>query len=281
MSLLNLFSDGFYSAREEYDDRDYELAGGEFKLPQASSTYWDKQTQYNQTLVSKVSCTVHAAAGAFSDQTGNQLTTEQLIEIWSLALKDGASNSWGWFVNKAVQLIRKYMNNLGYDVVTFRMVLCSDEFYEALKKGYSVVTGYRGNKNYNLDLEADGILDGDSFPNSTYGHSIRMINENSNSIKIIVDNYKGRKYNTYSIKKGNLEPLWKNGVFFNSGYIFANRQDFIEKDKEKIHDLWVQNIINEMKAAGVQTDPFKTDSTKYLDVGVAKKMFDYWMSKRN
>jgi len=100
----------------------------------------------------------------------------------------------------------------------------SNDFALALRMGYSVVTGYRGNSKFNTDRDDDNVLDGTAFGGPTYAHCLRVAYSVGDDKDIIIDNYKGRKSNVYKAKSDNWADLAGNGVFFRSGYIFiANR----------------------------------------------------------
>ena len=50
----------------------------------------------------------------------------------------------------------------------------------------------------------------------------------SDSVNLVVDNYPERKFNEYKVSRATFEKLWANGVFFNSGYLFATRDAFLD-----------------------------------------------------
>jgi len=225
--------DPYFGALEEkIDERDYQLCSGMLNLPEPSCTFDNERIEYEQNEVSNVSCTLHGALGALSDNLGIRFSLEERKELWKRALELGAQEGFGWYVNQAVNLVRDFAREKGYDVLTFRVMLGSEEFYEAIKLGYSVTTGYRGNGNYNRDIKADAVLDGTDFGKTTYGHCLRMLKDQP---KEMVDNYPQSRPNSniYRIKIGNLPSLLKNGYFFTSGHVFVNRADF-----QKENPIW-------------------------------------------
>lgn len=262
---------------ESLDVRDYQLAAGILNIPTPSNTF-DGIT-YEQDLVSNVSCTIHSAIGAVSDLLGERFTTDFIKKVWEYSKTRGAQEGWGYYVDKAVQDVRRKVNETGKypELVTFRLVLCSEDFWEAIKLGYSVSTGYRGNQNFNKDFLDDGILDGQDFTNLTYGHAIRITRKDDSSIQMVVDNYPSREHNTYTVKKEVFKKLWENKVFFNSGYIFATRESFVESHLIGV-PTWGKDIAEEMKDAGVENKPIRPvgEMPLYELLLAVKKMVKFW-----
>lgn len=278
--MENLLKPDYFGALEDRcDQRDYELAAGKLSLPKPSHIFDVSKIEYEQPEVSTVSCTLHGALGSLSDTLGIRFSLEERKELWARAIELGAKEGWGWYGNSAVNLTRAFARENGYDVLTFRVALGSEEFYEAINLGYSVCTGYRGNGNYNRDIEADAVLDGTDFGTTTYGHYLRMTKDHP---KTMVDNYPVTRpgSNIYTIKEGNLPALLDGNYFFKNGYIFVNRADFIQSNPE-----WVQALIDDFTKAGVTTDPktmIKLAGDKELPIyqlwGIVKKLID---SKEN
>ena len=244
----------FGAKGDSFDERDYQLAAGIVELPKPAHTFYDQQNTYEQNLVSPMSCTIHAAIGAASDLLGIRFNTSFIQSLWEYAKTRGASDTEGYYVDKAVQDVRKKVNEVGIypEILSFRLTLCSEEFWQAIDAGYSVATGYRGNADYNKDFLTDGILDGTDFGSLTYGHSLRFVKDkDSDEIKVIVDNYPERKFNVYKIKRETLQKLWENQVFFTSGYVFATRESFVQPQL-KVSD-WAVKSVEKAKAKNVAT----------------------------
>ena len=211
---------------ETADVRDYQLAAGVLNIPTPSSKF--KDITYEQDEVSNCSCTLHGALGTLSDLLGIKFSLEERKELWRRAVEMGAQEGIGWYVDKAVKLVRDFAREKGYDILYFRVMLGSEEYADAIKKGYSVVTGYRGNATYNNDID-DGFLDGSDFTNTTYGHCLRLTEDMElRSNESLIDNYpiSRPKSNIYRVTDSNLKKLRENSVFFNYGYLFVNRKDF-------------------------------------------------------
>jgi hypothetical protein len=235
------------------DDRetDYQLVAGELKLPKPRMTFWDKQLQYHQPEVSGVSCTIHGAMGAVSDLVGVQFDLVLRKSLWQEALVRGADPAVGWYIARAVDLIRQRAKESGApELVSFRVDLGSKEFEQVIDLGYSVVAGFRGNSAYGED-KADGVLDGTSFPNTTYGHCIRIVaSKNPDSYDIVVDNYftTRKEKNRYSIPRANFAALLKNGIFFSLGYIFAVKEDWEKHNSGETNSVPVWAVASVAKA---------------------------------
>jgi len=221
-------------------ETDYRL-GGELEVPKPRFTYWDNEITYHQPDVSKVSCTVSSATGTASDLVGKELTLDQQKELWAEALNKGANPETGWYIRKAVDVVRNLGSKMiGEELLSFYVVLGGEDFWDVLDKGYTVNCGFRGNKTYQKDRDLDAILDGTYFGDATYGHAIRVVKDKEGeTYSVIVDNYKkSNRPNVYRFPKENLAALLKNKVFFPSGYIFVIKKDFDEMNTLANLPLW-------------------------------------------
>ena len=259
--------EGYNGVRpEQYPETDYRLAG-DFKLPTPKRTYYDKKTAYQQTDVAANSCTIHAAMGAFTDQTGKVFDLEHRKALWNIALGEGADTATGWFVSKAVDAVRKYANTLfGVNMMSFRVVVGAYDFNAALDAGYSVVVGFNGNAAYNMDKVDNDTLDGLTFGASTYGHCVRVVKDSDGVYELVVDNYPNTsKFNTYHIAKSHFDKLVANGVFMAGGYIFVEQADWDAMNEVSELPLWAQPAVEKALKKGLIT----TDTNLYLQIGDA------------
>ena len=232
MEELKEVGNDFYGviAEEEMEDV-YRLGGEVLNLPKPPFSYADLQIQYNQNKGGRNSCTLYGSMGAISDLTGKQWSLDEQKNIYAQSVTAGLNPSIGWYINRAVDLVRKnYFRIWNEKLLSFALLSGSDAFYDALEKGYTVVMGYSGNKEYNLDLK-DGVLDYTSFGVSTYGHCIRMTKSGEDLYDMVVDNYLGREPNTYKIERENLEKLVSNKVFFRLGFVFVLKDSFDKANK--------------------------------------------------
>lgn len=248
--------DGYWGAKDGWEETDYQLCAGVLDLPKPRHTFNDNKITYQQTDISNVSCTIHGAIGAISDLTGYKLTDNERQDIWNEALANGADPKVGWYVNKAVDITRRWWNQnkpLDFEIVAFSFVTGSEEHRDALLSGYSVVTGYRGNQAYNDDYNADSVLNLTSFGAPSYGHCIRIVDDLVIKYDDVVDNYpKTRpKTNIYKIPDANMIPLRDNDVFFNTGYVFAIKDDM--GDWTRKVSPWAIKSVEKARSKGIMT----------------------------
>lgn len=208
---------------EKIDERDYLASDVEIpRAPRGTNSFvLNGATQYNQKDVSPVSCTVHGAIGAYSDLTGYKFQLEERQEIWQEALNRGANPDKGWYILDAVALVREWVNeNCDDKVDYYRTIVGTGEYGEIMRKGYSPIVGYSGNKLYNADRDDDGILNNIDFSTATYGHCIRTNYSIGDEFDRLVDNYPYRNTNLYLVPTSNWNDLMANNVFFKSAYIY-------------------------------------------------------------
>lgn len=236
-------------------ETDYQFAAGVLELPKPRNTFWMNQNEYHQPEVSKVSCTVHGSLGALSDLTGYRFTLEQRKEMWAEALKRGAKEGWGWYTARAVDLVREFGKKyIGDDFLSFRVNFKTEDLYDSLDAGYTIVCSFRGNKAYNED-RADGILNGLEFGASSYGHCVRMVpTVEKDEFEIVVDNYINSRptSNRYKVSRANLKKLVANGVFVENGYVFVYRRDFEKMEQEVVVPVWAVSSIEKAKKLGLE-----------------------------
>lgn len=217
---------GYYAAKEGTRTQDFRFSGAGLQdLADPQVTFWKHQIQYNQLDVHPMSCTIFAAAGAISDLTGYRFSQAQFMQLVLEAKRYGFSEQ-GWYVHRAVDLLRRWWKReRSPKMASYVIHLNGPDFVQVLQQGYSVVTGYRGNAQYNDDVAADGQLDNIDIVNTTYGHAIRIVHDRAQPdyAHLVVDNYAGyNRHNLYRIKLTDMPKLVRTGVFFSDGYIFTN-----------------------------------------------------------
>ena len=113
-------------------------------LPIPRKTYQDTKIAHQQGEVGDNSCTVHAAMGCVTDNTGLDWTLSQRKEVWAEAKKRGADPKWGWYINKTTDLVGNRQRCI-LELILERLffALDSDEAMDALDKGYSLNAGFR------------------------------------------------------------------------------------------------------------------------------------------
>ena len=82
------------------------------------------------------SCTVHGMAGALGDLMNYKFSTDELQELWNLAIEQGADPKYGWYFNSACDLVRKWWNAKFPEnqTATFRVSSSISAFKDALAK---------------------------------------------------------------------------------------------------------------------------------------------------
>jgi hypothetical protein len=280
------FPNGYYGAKEAYGENDWRLGSILDNLSTAPITFWRHKIQYNQLDVHEMSCTICASAGAISDLTGYRFTNAELSALVAEAKNDDFSDSQGWFIHKAIDLVRKWwkVNNPDSDLSSYQIDLTKSKFMEALEKGYSVVTGYSGNAQYDTDVQADGILDIPEIGNTSYGHAIRLVKdqEKPDYVKLVVDNYYGHQtFNTYRIRKTDFPKLVESRVFFHYGYIYVSEMQRMFKDvvKNKETDWYYQSLewaVKEGLINGYEDGNFKPEApvSRAEIVVLMKRLYD-------
>jgi len=239
------------------------------KLPIIEKNFWDYKIQYNQYYINNSICTIISWDGILSNYFGYKFTKEEILEQVDVARKDKPPfKDWvWWYIYKWVDLDRNWWNNKHPDkkVKTFKVELCSDLFYELLKKWYMAEWWYRWNiKEYWRDMQDDCIINKvKKLSYFSYWHAIYFVWWDKNFSKYkwkdfavyIVDSYYWRKCNYYRVD--NLEPLKKNWVFFKYVYFYIpekyikmtkklniphRKPEEVEQSKRWIIYAWEQEI---------------------------------------
>lgn len=165
------------------------------------------------------SCTIAACLGAISDGFWIVFSDNDMKTLYDEAQNGSKYKSYpldpkvGRRIDLAADITRRYANEV-YDlgVSSMSVSMLSEEYYEAFK-WFTVASGFKGNKAYNDDKEADGSIDNWHYGNPTYGHAVRMVWTS------IVDNYAWLlKYNVYKNEK--LKDMKQDGHLFRTWFIF-------------------------------------------------------------
>ena len=250
------------------------LAAAVPSFPMPRHTFNELKIQYYQPEVSATSCTEHGNIGSLSDNSGYKYTLDERKALWQQALALGASDSVGWYTNKACDLVRKDWNlkHPTDQVSTFVVGLTDDTFEALLSQGYSVTVSYYGNGAYNQDFIKDGVLDSTSFGVSTYGHCVRLTKGDGNTFNLIVDNYvtdpPSGYPNTYNIPMGHLPILVANKVFSPLGYIYVFDNDYTMMNNVS---PWATNAwAKSLKDGFPQGDPKELITTTEIEIDLKR-----------
>ena len=209
-------------------DKDYVLCNWNSDLLPELYKKDEIRFEYNQAKQprSKVSCTIFAAAGMYSDLTNYEFSVDEIEEIDNSSYNnpdfEHIRTKWkGWFVKDAVDCVRKYVNNRKDlvekygKVVSYRISKYDDEILEdVINKLYTIDWNMCPTWEYIEDYTADWMLDWTKFGYNTNWHSLCVISKNwQRSVK---DNYKWKKYNIYWLKHklSEITNFWPNFYVF-------------------------------------------------------------------
>ena len=145
----NEIKNGYFGAIEKYNDQDYLLAGSEFNIDEIinlQKNFWNFKITYCQKNINNSMCTIIAGCGILSNIFWYKFSKEELLELVELAKKENPpfQDGVGWYIYKAVDLVRNYRNQKHPDkqVITYRLKNDSDLFWKLLKKGYMLQTWF-------------------------------------------------------------------------------------------------------------------------------------------
>ena len=147
------------------------------------------------------SCVLHACAGCIADFWN--LSNEAYLDLIEKSVVE-ALRTWvfdihsGMNVSDGVDVVRNIWNaqNPNRQMNSFRIPYADPLLGEILAKGHSITTAYRGNQEWENDVNADGVLNKGFYWPTTFGHSVRLRLSKTNGQ--IVNSYKGVvPYNIY------------------------------------------------------------------------------------
>lgn len=168
--------------------------------------------EYNQRKWKwgKVSCTIFAALGMYSDLTNYEFSEAEAKEVDDTSYNNPdyvhIRTPWHWwYVAEAVNHVRKYVNNRKDlvekygKIASYRISKYDEDMINyALDNLYTIDWNLCPTWEYITDYSADWMLDWTNFGYNTNWHSVCAIKKNWQlSIK---DNYKWTQYNIYWLK---------------------------------------------------------------------------------
>jgi len=218
----------YFWAVERYNKQDYIIDDNELDvslIKDMEDNYFIHKIAYNQNQINKSMCTIISWAWILSNYYNTVFSKDILLGLVEAARRDKPPfQNWRWwFIYKAVDLDRNYWNNTHEDkIITYRVVLGSEKFYELLKKWYHIQTWYRWNMLYNLDVKDDCKLNSiDYVKNPTYWHSIYLWMKD-NKIYVI-NSYKWTKCNVYEI----VDFKERKNIFFKFWYVYIPKKNIM------------------------------------------------------
>jgi len=257
--MQDLLKSGYYGIPYELiDEKNWQLCAGTLELPKPRFTFKDKEIEYAQNEVSKVSCTIHGSGGSMSDQTGLKLTLEDRKTMWEMAKARPvrpATEENGWWTTLAIDLVRDYVNEKYFKddkLATYSFQLDSPEFWQAMDLGYTATVGFKGNSSWSKDKNADGVLDKIYTTDFTYAHCVRMMKLSDETMQLVIDNYPDTsRKNRYKIPIANFKKMVASGTFHTLGYVFAFKKDVEALANKPKYPIWAVNSIEKCIKKGV------------------------------
>lgn len=240
-----------YAAIEHYNEDDILLWSTDIKDLKQVPSFWDKLIQYNQYKNWHFNwCVFYSWVWCLSDQFGKTIEKRQFDEIAVLA-KDKYwrdPNSW-MYLSKWAELIEEISTKYFWVKVHKHLIRLHDKeaVIQALKKWYSIHTGYRWNESYNKDAWDNCVVEKDDFGSHTYWHAIRLTFKDWKIY--VVDNYVWSQWicNVYTFK--DFFALVNKWIFFRSWYIY-----YSDNNMENVKaDIPVKQASNKEEEAIIKT----------------------------
>lgn len=204
-----------WGALEQYSERDWIVwwMVNREDIWYPKFVYEDKRIQYDQNEYKRNTCTVYACMWAYSDNFWFEIPFPIRKEIVELAIEEWLDTSIWWYLHKAVALCWDYLN-----VSRARVTAWSEDFREALNRGFTLVYWYRWNATYNKDKNDDAIVQSNDRWETTYWHAPRLISAKVIDEVVVVDNYETREINIYTLPE--YSEKIKNWEMFRNAYFY-------------------------------------------------------------
>jgi len=231
----------YFGAIEKYNDQDFLLTGSELNFDDVIilvKNFWDYKITYCQADINNSMCTIIAWCGIVGNMFWYRFPKEELLELVELAKQDWFIDGKGWWIYKAVDLVRKYWNQKhpNKQVITYRIPNNSKEFWDLLKKGYMLQTGFRWDRAFSQDKRDDCIINEvEKVDNPTYWHSIYFVLDKWKVKLFTVDSYNCLKCNEYEVE--NFKKLLDNNVYFKNSYVFIPKKNIMTQLQKDIKDI--------------------------------------------
>ena len=176
------------------------------------------------------------ALSSLSGKEFSEAVTDKLIND---AVENNILHKWGGWTSKSLDYVRSWYNKKNPDdqVITLRHHYFTAEWWDLMRKGYTLVTSARLSSSYWKDA-FDGELDSTDHGEGIYGHVFSICMKDEDTF-IVIENYEGRhKANYYEIELHELEIMVANfrGTkisFLPACYAFLYKNDFEEINEKK------------------------------------------------
>lgn len=214
----------------EPKDTDYMIGSNMIPITIQSAPYADNivvEANQNREQRYVASCVIHACAWAICDFWNESYET--YIEFIRLSVDEAVRTgvidlARGMNVSDGVDVCRRIWNAWKPEkaINSFRIPYADPVLDEVMKKWHSLATAYRGNREWEDDVNTDGILNKGYYAPTTYAHSVRARRSKTNAQ--IVNSYKGVvPHNIYGVPL--MYSLVTNGMnFWDCFYVFLPKE---------------------------------------------------------
>ena len=251
------------------------------ELPEAPRRFEDREYQINQTKIAPNICTIASSLWCIADNTDYQPTDQDHLDIMNIWLARETykfdPSVWRW-LHIATDETRRDVNNKGAKVSSLAILIGSEEHRIAEEKGYSVSTGFTGNRAHNIDRDNDGILQtGWVDTPGTFWHANRQFSYRKDTRKMIADSYLWRPTNIYEQQAQDI--MLKENRHFKRGFIFfplyimtiwdlpkhVTREAATTPDEKNIIIAWETEFSQYMKRTGQTMEQLLARGIFYSD----------------
>ena len=208
-----------WGAIERNPENDWKLWGivNRESIDPPEYTWMDNKFVYDQDEYKSNTCTVYQAIWAYSDFKGYYVPYEERKELVDLAIWGWLDTSIGWYLYKAVDLVRNYYE----DISSVSVIFGSEDYWKAIDMWFSMMDWYKGNREYNDDRDDDKVVQSNNWGATTYWHALRGTDFGIEDTVKKVDNYKWRDSNVYSLPT--VSKKIESGNMFVYSYFYFNK----------------------------------------------------------
>ncbi len=211
-------------------DTDYMIGSNMIPITIQNAPYVDNivvEANQNREQRYVASCVIHACAWAICDFWNESYET--YIELIRLSVDEAVRTgvldlARGMNVSDGVDVCRRIWNEWKPEKAmnSFRIPYADAILDEVMRKWHSLATAYRGNRDWENDVNADWVLNKGYYWPTTYAHSVRARRSKTNAQ--IVNSYKWVvPYNIYGVPL--MHSLVTNGYnFWDCFYVFLPKE---------------------------------------------------------
>lgn len=170
---------------------------------------------------------------------------------------------------KAVDLVRRTMG----DVSSARVAVGSEDYFKALLLGFTLITGYGGNRTYNQDRDNNGILEINKRGKASYQHAIpHAIIDDKGTQGVIDSSAIGRPNTNVYSNPEIVKKVDESGNYFGWAYFYFTKITLPMTNLPK-HILRT-DVATHTQAQAVIA--WENEASKYIADGGTLLYTDYW-----